>query len=60
LGFVPRENIMGQTLLNYRSFKAQDGELEKTGLGTRIARMGHVAQHFFKGTRWKRTLARVK
>jgi signal peptidase I len=59
-GFVPRENIMGRPLFNYWSFQAPNGEYEKTGLGTRIAWMGHVAVHFFTDTRWKRTLARVK
>jgi signal peptidase I len=58
-GFVPRENIMGRPLFNYWSFKAPNGEYEKTGLGTRLVWMGHVAMHFFTDTRWKRTLARV-
>jgi signal peptidase I len=59
-GFVPRENIMGRPLFNYWSFKAPDGQYEKTGLGTRIAWLGHVAVHFFTDTRWGRTFARVK
>ncbi len=59
-GLVPRENMIGRPLFNYWSFKAPDGEYQKTGLVTRIAWMGHVALHFFKDTRWKRTLTRVK
>jgi signal peptidase I len=59
-GFVPRENIMGRPLFNYWSFQAPNGEYEKTGLGTRITWIGHVAVHFFTDTRWRRTLARVK
>ena len=59
-GFVPRENIIGRPLFNYWSFKDPDGQYQKTGLGTRIAWLGHVALHFFTDTRWKRTFARVK
>ena len=59
-GFVPRENIMGRPLFNYWSFQAPDGEYEKTGLGSRIAWVGHVVTHFFTDTRWSRTLARVR
>jgi signal peptidase I len=59
-GLVSRENIIGRPLFNYWSFKAPNGEYEKTGLGMRIAWLGHVAVHFFTDTRWKRTLARVK
>jgi hypothetical protein len=33
-GFVPRENIMGRPLFNYWSFKATEGQLEQTGIGT--------------------------
>lgn len=55
-GFVPRANIMGRPLFNYWSFEATDGEYEKTGVGQKIAWMGHIALHFFSDTRWKRTL----
>jgi signal peptidase I len=55
-GFVPRENIMGRPLFNYWSFKASEGQLEQTGIGSNIAWIGHVALHFFTDTRWKRTL----
>ncbi len=54
-GFVPRANIIGRPLFNYWSFKAQDGQLEQTGVGSQIAWMGHVALHFFTDTRWART-----
>ncbi len=55
-GFVPRANIIGRPLFNYWSFEATDGEYEKTGVGQKVAWMGHVALHFFSDTRWKRTL----
>ena len=55
-GFVPRANIIGRPLFNYWSFKAADGQLEQTGIGNKLAWMGHVARHFFSDTRWKRTL----
>jgi signal peptidase I len=55
-GFVPRENILGRPLFNYWSFKAADGELEKTGIANSLSWMMHVALHFFTDTRWKRTL----
>ena len=55
-GFVPRSNIMGRPLFNYWSFEATDGEYAKTGVGQKLAWMGHVALHFFSDTRWKRTL----
>ena len=55
-GFVPRANIMGRPLFNYWSFKATEGEYEKTGVSQKLAWMGHIALHFFSDTRWKRTL----
>ncbi len=54
-GFVPRQNIMGRPLFNYWSFKSSEQDLEQTGLGARLAWMGHVAIHFFSDTRWNRT-----
>jgi signal peptidase I len=60
-GFVPRENILGRPLFNYWSFKADDGQYaEQTGIGSKIAWMGHVALHFFTDTRWSRTLKPVR
>ena len=55
-GFMPRENIIGRPLFNYWSFKTSEDQYEQTGIGSTIAWMGHVALHFFSGTRWKRTL----
>ena len=55
-GFVPRENIMGRPLFNYWSFQTPDDQQEKTGIGSTLAWMGHVAIHFFTDTRWSRTL----
>jgi signal peptidase I len=54
-GFVPRENIIGRPLFNYWSFETPDEQENKTGVGDGIAWMGHVALHFFGGTRWSRT-----
>jgi signal peptidase I len=54
-GFVPRANIIGRPLFNYWSFEATDGQLEQTGVGNKLAWIGHVLVHFFPDTRWKRT-----
>ena len=59
-GFVPRENIIGRPLFNYWSFKTPDDEMDKSGIGNKLAWMGHVALHFFSGTRWNRTLKVLK
>ena len=59
-GFVPRENIMGRPLFNYWSFKTPEDQEEKTGIGDKLAWMGHVIAHFFTDTRWSRTLKQVK
>jgi signal peptidase I len=55
-GFVPRENIVGRPLFNYWSFVTPDDQENKTGIGSSLAWMGHVALHFFTETRWSRTL----
>lgn len=54
-GFVPRANIVGRPLINYWSFESTESDYNQTGLGDRIAWIGHVALHFFTETRWKRT-----
>ena len=54
-GFVPRANIIGRPMFNYWSFKTSEEEYNQTGIGKRIAGMGHIALHFFTETRWKRT-----
>lgn len=59
-GFVPRANIVGRPLFNYWSFKTPDDEIDRTGIGDRLAWMGHVALHFFTDTRWARTFHMVK
>jgi signal peptidase I len=59
-GFVPRENIVGRPLFNYWSFETPDHQYEQTGIGNTLARMGHVALHFFTETRWKRTLHPIR
>ncbi len=59
-GFVPRANIIGRPLFNYWSFKAADGQLEQTGIGNKLAWIGHVLVHFFPDTRWRRTFHVVR
>jgi len=59
-GFVPRENIVGRPTVNYWSFDTPEDVYEQTGLGSRLAWMGHVALHFFTETRWSRTLHLVR
>jgi signal peptidase I len=59
-GFLPRENIVGRPLFNYWSFTATEEDYDKTGLGNKIAWMGHVALHFFSDTRWRRTFLRTR
>ena len=54
-GFVPRQNIVGRPLFNYWSFKTPESVYNQTGLGPRLAWMGHVVLHFFTQTRWNRT-----
>ena len=54
-GFVPRQNIVGRPLFNYWSFHATENQYEQTGIGSKIAWLGHVALHFFTDTRWSRT-----
>lgn len=54
-GFVPRQNIEGRPLFNYWSFETPDSVYNQTGIGPRLAWMGHVVLHFFTQTRWSRT-----
>lgn len=54
-GFVPRANVVGRPLFNYWSFVTPEDEYNQTGIGARIAWMGHIVLHFFTDTRWKRT-----
>jgi len=59
-GFVPRENIVGRPLLNYWSFTTPDRQYEETGIGNKIAWLGHVVIRFFPDTRWSRTLKLIR
>jgi len=54
-GFVPRQNILGRPLFNYWSFKSTEADYDQTGVGARVAKIGHVMLHFFIDTRWSRT-----
>jgi signal peptidase I len=58
-GFVPRENMIGRPLFNYWSFEMPDDQYLKKGFGNSLVWMGHVALHFFTGTRWSRTFHMV-
>jgi len=59
-GFVPRENILGRPLFNYWSFEAAESDYDKTGIGHKVAWLGHVVLHFFTDTRWRRTLKMIR
>jgi signal peptidase I len=59
-GFVPRQNIVGRPLFNYWSFITPESQYDQTGLGNRLAWMGHVVLHFFSDTRWSRTFHLTK
>lgn len=54
-GFVPLENIEGRPMFVYWSFQTPADQMNKTGIGDRIAFMGHVLIHIFDQTRWNRT-----
>jgi signal peptidase I len=54
-GFVPRENILGRPMFVYWSFQTPPGQNDKSGIGDRIAFMGHILLHLFDQTRWSRT-----
>ena len=59
-GFVPRANIIGRPLFNYWSFEAAEGQLEQTGVGHKLAWIGHILVHFLSDTRWERTFHVVR
>jgi signal peptidase I len=59
-GFVPRENIVGRPMFVYWSFQTPADEIDKTGIGDRIAFMGHILIHIFDQTRWNRTFHVVR
>ena len=59
-GFVPRANILGRPLFNYWSFKTPEHQYEETGIGSKVAWLGHVVIHFFTDTLWSRTLKMIR
>ena len=59
-GFVPRENIVGRPLFVYWSFQTPADQIDKQGMGDRVAFMFHVVIHIFDGTRWTRTLHLIR
>ena len=54
-GFVPRENIVGRPMFVYWSFETPADQIDKQGIGQRLAFMGHIVVHLFDQTRWNRT-----
>jgi signal peptidase I len=54
-GFVPLANIEGRPMFVYWSFQTPADQQNKTGIGDRIAFMGHILIHIFDQTRWSRT-----
>jgi signal peptidase I len=59
-GFVPEENIMGRPMFVYWSFQTPEDQEDKTGMTDRIGFLFHVVVHIFDGTRWSRTLHRIR
>lgn len=59
-GFVPRANIVGRPLFVYWSFDTPESQEYKTSLADRLGWILHETIHFFDGTRWRRSLHRVK
>jgi signal peptidase I len=59
-GFVPRENIVGRPMFVYWSFETPADQIDKQGIGQRLAFMGHIVLHIFDETRWKRTFHLIK
>jgi signal peptidase I len=59
-GFVPRENIVGRPMFVYWSFETPADQIDKTGIGDRIAFIGHILIHIFDETRWNRTFHVVR
>ena len=59
-GFVPQENIVGRPLFVYWSFRTPADQMNKQSVGERLAFMGHILTHFFRGTRWARTFHLIR
>jgi signal peptidase I len=59
-GFVPQANIIGRPLLIYWSVKETDGEVAApVTVAGKLAHFAYVITHFFRITRWNRTLRLV-
>jgi signal peptidase I len=59
-GFIPRENIIGQPMFIYWSFKTPEDQYHKTDWSDRILFLGRIIIHFFDETQWRRTLQVVR
>jgi signal peptidase I len=59
-GFVPQANIIGRPLLIYWSVKETDSEVAApVTVAGRLAHFAYAVTHFFRITRWNRTLRLV-
>jgi signal peptidase I len=59
-GFVPQANIIGRPLLIYWSVKETDGEVAApVTVAGKLAHFAYAITHFFRITRWNRTLRLV-
>jgi signal peptidase I len=59
-GFVPRENIIGRSLIVFWSIKMPDSGIEEKPLSDQAQSTLHEFIHFFDETRWSRTFHRIK
>jgi signal peptidase I len=59
-GFVPQANIIGRPLLIYWSVKETDSEVTApVTVESKLAHFAYAVTHFFRVTRWNRTLRLV-
>jgi signal peptidase I len=59
-GFVPRGNIIGKPTLIYWSYRATTEDLTGESVGSLVAHMVDLGEHFFTRTRWERTFKLVR
>lgn len=59
-GFIAKEHLIGRPMFIYWSFETPSDQYEQTGIGQRLAFLGHIIIHFFDQTRWSRTFKVVR
>lgn len=59
-GFVPRENVIGQPMFVYWSFKTAADEYQHREFGERMKSLAYTVVRFFDQTRWDRTLKAIR